>query len=993
MENHKAQGILDLDNQKPESSAEEIQQPDQPEHAEQNGLEAITALQDIQIRRLEDLASWSVFSQKMAFGAADQVKVLEEIHRSDPLIAHRLAQATIAMPEVGTEFLGFQLIQEVGKGAFARVYLAHQGDLADRLVIVKVSPILDDESQTLAQLQHTNIVPIYSIHRADALQAVCMPFFGLTTLAHILREIKGSDSLPESGKSLVSTLVNRNSTARHRKEWENGRGTETAIKDAGASSVSPVRNGSTAILEKLKTLSYVEAVLWMAARLADGLAHAHERGILHRDLKPANILVTDEGQPMVLDFNLAHDTKTRSRASVALLGGTLPFMAPEQLAAYRHETIAENCNSDIYSLGVILYNLLCGGHPFPVRSGPLPDVLSQMIEDRQRVPVGARHWNRAVSPAVENILRHCLESNPIRRYQTARELQEDLERHLTHRALKHVADRSPAERLRKWTRRHPRLASSTSVAALALFAILGLTSLFFARSHRLAQLEADKTHRLFQQDMKTVEFLLTAFPTEPDKLQQGLDLGESALARYQVLENPAWQQLSAVKKLSAEDQGELRENLGELFFLLAQAKLSQAKTSKDSQQRQQQAETALEWNLAAEKCYAPDQVSRTLTWQRSELEDVLGHQDEAKRLRDRASQLPSRTATDHYLQATGYVSQGRYREASDLFEKVTRERPANFWAWFMLGFCHDSLARYEAAASCYGTSIALRSEFPWSYYNRGLTELRQGKYAQARTDFDEALQRRPDMPEALVNRALAKQGLGLYSEAIEDLTQALELQAPATQVYSLRSQLRLKAGDRDGAQRDLAECLRLTPTNDIGWLARGYARMAGDPKGALADFDEALKHNPRLLAGLQNKAHLLGRMGQNEDALRVLNQAVKWFPDYVPARAGRGVYHARLSHRDLAHGDAEESLLRDKSPSNVYQLAGIYALTSRTHPDDRKEALRLLSMALVKDVGLLNLLDIDKDLDPIRQDKEFIQLVNKTKALRASLNELSRIHQ
>src|SRR5260370_9062077 len=113
----------------------------------------------------------------------------------------------------GTEFLGVQVSQEVGKGAFARVYLAHQGDLADRLVILKVSPIFDDESQTLAQLQHTNVVPIYSIHRADPLQAVCMPFFALTTLPHIIKEIKGLDSLPQSGKSLVTTLVNRNSSA------------------------------------------------------------------------------------------------------------------------------------------------------------------------------------------------------------------------------------------------------------------------------------------------------------------------------------------------------------------------------------------------------------------------------------------------------------------------------------------------------------------------------------------------------------------------------------------------------------------------------------------------------------------------------------------------------------------------------------------------------------------------------------------------------------
>jgi serine/threonine protein kinase/tetratricopeptide (TPR) repeat protein len=989
MENNEAQGVLDLDS--PTDFLPRIGDSQQRErHKPGNGdcLDAVTACQEVHIRRLEDLGSWS----ESVLGDPDQVKVLQEIHRSDPLIVHRLAQAAIAMPEVGTEFLGFRLIQEVGKGAFARVYLAHQGDLADRLVIVKVSPIFDDESQTLAQLQHTNVVPIYSIHRASPLQAVCMPFFGLTTLAHILREIKEGESLPESGKSLVSTLVNRKSTAQAKKTCrpaERLKISETS-ETMEASEIREAKHPSTAILEKLKTLSYVEAVLWMAARLADGLAHAHERGILHRDLKPANILVTDEGQPMVLDFNLAHDTKTRTRASVALLGGTLPFMAPEQLAAYREESVAENCNSDIYSLGVILYNLQCGKHPFPVRSGPLPQVLGQMIEDRQRLPQSARQWNRAVSPAVDNILRHCLEPDPSRRYRTARELQEDLERQLTHRPLKYAADSSLAERFRKWTRRHPRLASSTSVAALALFAIIGLASLFVARGQRLARLEADSNHRSFQQDLKAAEFFLTACPTEPEKLQQGLTLGENAIARYRVLENPSWQETKAIQLLSGEDQKQLRDNLGELFFLLAQAKLSQAQTSQDANQKQSELATALEWNKTAEKCYGADQASRALAYQRAELEALLNHPEEAKRLHEHANTLPAWTATDQYLLAAGYVSQGRYQEALNLFEKVTRKSPTNFWAWFMRGVCQHNLTQYEAAASSYSTSIALRSEFPWAYYNRGLAELGQRKYAEARADFDQALERRPDTPEALVNRALAKQGLQLYAEAIQDLTRALELGAPATQVYSLRSQLRQVAGDRGGAQRDLAECLRLTPSSDIGWLVRGYARMNSDPKGALADFNEGLKLNPRLLTGLQNKAHLLGRSGQNEEALRVLDQAVEWYPDYVPARAGRGVYHARLAHRDLAHDDAEESLRRDRSPVNVYQLAGIYALTSRTHPEDRKQALRLLRMALARDVGLLKELENDKDLDPIRQDKEFIEIVNKTRTVRAGLDELGK---
>src|SRR5216683_4212164 len=220
-------------------------------------LEEVTAFQKVQIRRLEDLGSWT----DSFLENPEQVRLLQEVHRSDPRAAHRLAQAAIALPEVGTEFVGFRLVKEIGKGAFARAFLAIQGDLADRQVILKVSPSYDDESGTLAQLQHTNVVPLYSVHRAEPLQAVCMPFFGLTTLAHILKDIKGQNAIPESGRSLVSTLVARNSTARIKNVVKPAEGPDEANAEAAhETQASPRANGSTAILDKLQTLSYVDAV-------------------------------------------------------------------------------------------------------------------------------------------------------------------------------------------------------------------------------------------------------------------------------------------------------------------------------------------------------------------------------------------------------------------------------------------------------------------------------------------------------------------------------------------------------------------------------------------------------------------------------------------------------------------------------------------------------------------------------------------------------------
>src|SRR5437870_223846 len=83
-------------------------------------------------------------------------------------------------PPPGATFLGFQLVEELGRGAFGRVYLAHQGELGGRAVALKVARDIFGESQKLAQLQHSNIVPIYSYHRVGPLQAVCMPYFGRT---------------------------------------------------------------------------------------------------------------------------------------------------------------------------------------------------------------------------------------------------------------------------------------------------------------------------------------------------------------------------------------------------------------------------------------------------------------------------------------------------------------------------------------------------------------------------------------------------------------------------------------------------------------------------------------------------------------------------------------------------------------------------------------------------------------------------------------------
>ena len=121
--------------------------------------------------------------------------------------------------------------------------------------------------------------------------------------------------------------------------------------------------------------------------------------------------------------------------------------------------------------------------------------------------------------------------------------------------------------------------------------------------------------------------------------------------------------------------------------------------------------------------------------------------------------------------------------------------------------------------------------------------------------------------------------------------------------------------------------------------------------------------------------------GAAEQAVETLDTLLAFYPDYVPALAGRGVLRARLGRRESAHADAREALPKDTNPYNVYQVAGIYALTSRQNPDDRGEAFRLLESALRQGFGL-DLIDKDRDLDAIRDQPEFRRIVDEARARR-----------
>jgi serine/threonine-protein kinase len=207
----------------------------------------------------------------------------------------------------------------------------------------------------------------------------------------------------------------------------------------------------------------------LVATVARAVHHAHQRGILHRDLKPSNILLDGAGSPHVTDFGLAKRVAAGAELTQSgAIVGSPPYMAPEQASGRRGVvTVA----TDVYGLGAILYTLLAGGPPF--RGETAWETLEQV---RERVPDPPSGINRRVDRDLQVVCLRCLEKDPQRRYESARELAEDLERWLRGEPV-HARPSGLLHRLSLWCRRRERVQNA---GLLAL--VLGLGLVLYAAS-------------------------------------------------------------------------------------------------------------------------------------------------------------------------------------------------------------------------------------------------------------------------------------------------------------------------------------------------------------------------------------------------------------------------------------------------------------------------------------------------------------------------------
>ena len=351
----------------------------------------------------------------------------------------------IRWPLAGDAFLDYRLILQLGQGAFARVFLATESKLGNRLVAVKIAQQGGAaEADILGRFVHPNIVPVYSIQRdqPSGLTLVCMPYLGSATLHDVLDRLNAQENRPASAGVFLAAA----SDLAH-------------PLDRPAFPATPAR-----ILQRG---DYLDGVRWIGAHLADALSYIHERGVLHLDLKPSNVLLNPQGMPMLLDFNLSSDSLQDHRR----LGGTLPYMSPEQLLeiAKREQPTNIGAGSDVFSLGVILYQLATGMHPF----GPLPlkmptnELAAKLLQRQEKGVVPVRQHNPDVDPTLAGVIERCLSFAAAGRPQAAAEIAATLRGELR-----------PAAKAQRCLARHPKksLASAFLLFALVFAGVAAIVS-------------------------------------------------------------------------------------------------------------------------------------------------------------------------------------------------------------------------------------------------------------------------------------------------------------------------------------------------------------------------------------------------------------------------------------------------------------------------------------------------------------------------------------
>ena len=858
--------------------------------------------------------------------------------------------------QVALESEGFQIVHQIAEGTFSKVYLAIQNELAERYVVLKV--VDDDlrESRNMAMLQHTNIVPLYSVHPICSRTVICMPYTGSVTLKDVLGT-QGTD-LSIAGQSLIKTVEKRIdktiSTVQeqaHRPEL----------------SFAPAADEQAVLkpLESVRLLDRNELTGWIFVRLASAIAHSHARGILHGDLKPSNVLIRNDGEPALLDFNLSQSLNQHHHRAI---GGTLPYMAPESYRSMMIQKCEPIPESDIYGLGVMMFQFVTGRLPHSTPPSMAPTDLQRAIEERKQPP--AWQTDDAVTISLKSVIDRCLAFSPADRYASAEELRVDLDNENGSRSLEYAPE-PVHSRARKWFHRNSHFTSAGTVATLLL--TMAIPLLYYALQWRQASQKmsiAERARSFLAESSDT----LTRINVDPARQTlDNIQAGTQILQEHGLLKPDGYKRLIA-SDASASERQQLLESIQRHVIQIGRLEARRLWIAPRESELEPSDFKRIDQLIAAAKELPIPGESRALLFLEARRMS-LAKDSGGSVLADKARQVVAGSQSEKYLEAIRLLTQHRYRESLSTFSELNdSEITSSSSFWTLQARSQYENGQFELAKRSVTQSLLHAPNSSDLHVLRGRCHRKLREYDHALMDLDKAIELGSKNEWAWSNRGIIHFNRGDYQSAIEDASEVLRLKPG--DVFSLvrRARAYSEAGQADLAAKDLAAANQKTATTVESLVARALANDDTDPDAAMKDLEKAHQLDPDDTLVLSNMAKVLSvNLKHYEESIEAFDQLLEIDPENERALIDRSIQCARVKRQEDAIASLELALEGENAPRTYYQAACTCAIL----PDVSFHKRGVTYLAKAVHAGYdADRLDEDEDLDNLRSLPGFLHVKN-----------------
>ena len=543
--------------------------------------------------------------------------------------------------------------------------------------------------------------------------------------------------------------------------------------------------------------------LLLTAKICDAVQHAHQRGLIHRDLKPGNILVDETGQPKILDFGVARVTESDAPATrqtdLGQIVGTLAYMSPEQVLADPQEV---DTRSDVYSLGVILYELLSGRLPYDVSHRHLHEAVQTI---REEDPTSLSSVRRNYRGDIETIVGKALEKDKARRYASAADLAADIQRYLKDEPIT-ARPPSASYQLRKFARRHRALVAGVAAVFVVLAGGIVASTSQAIRANRAGQAALEERDRAVQAEARTrLERDRAAAADQAATRERDFAVSAQQAATRE-------RNRALTEKQRADDEAATAKAVNNFLQedLLAQASASKQARPDSNPDPDLKVRTALDRAAARMEGKFDKQplVEASIRQTIGTTYRDLGIYPEAQRQFERVLELRRRVLKKDHPDtllsirnlATVYHNQGKFAQAEQLYDQVLEvqrrvlgeQHPDTLQSMYDLAVVYQDQGKLAPAEPLFARVLAVRRRVLGENHPDtlqsiaglgGLYQL-QGKYAQAEPLVSKALelQRRvlgEGHPETLLSMndlASIYRSERKYAQAESLYTQAFEIQ-------------------------------------------------------------------------------------------------------------------------------------------------------------------------------------------------------------------------